>query len=80
MVLLQVDQLRLTPVRRVRNAGIECKYQLPSNPSLYAEANAKSNKHPGPGQYFSDVDPQLKKQDFRRPHNQVNQLLCLQMI
>lgn len=69
---LQVDHLRLTPVRRVRDPQRERKYQSPRTASLYAASNVRTESHPGPGQYHVDRDSQLKRQDFRRPHDPVS--------
>ena len=67
----QADQLRLTPVRRVRRAQVNCNRPPHNESSLYAQANARSSHIPGPGQYSSGSDSQLRKQDFRRPHDPV---------
>ena len=71
-VLLQVNQLRLTPVRQTRATHTSGKLGSVSSSSMYSQANARTDCQPGPGQYFTDSRRQPKKQDFRRPHDPVS--------
>lgn len=71
-LLLQANQLRLTPVRQTRTAHTVCKLESVSNTNLYFQANARAECQPGPGQYHTESNSQIRKQDFRRPHDPVS--------
>ena len=71
-VLLQFNQLRLTPVRQTRKTHMINELESFGPNSMHSQANVRVDCLPGPGQYHIDSSRQLKKQDFRRPHNPVS--------